>query len=159
MIESLSKAYALGWPLGIPAGIQAFTQGTQLISMAGQLNEPTFAFGGVDIQGRGTGRSDDIHARIARGESVMTAAATSNHKDILRRMNAGLPVGGSVGGSSNSTSYSPSIIIQGDASSKTITAIDERLTQFEGRVMEIARGVSTETIQFEQNPGGLFDPF
>lgn len=158
LVDALSNAAAEKFPLNIALYAKAFSQGTQLISMASGLNEPSFAFGGVDIQGRGTGRSDDIHARIARGESVMTAAATSNHKDVLRRMNAGLPVTGSVGGSSNSTSYSPSIVIQGDASSKTITAIDERLTQFEGRVMEIARGASLEVISEEQMVGGVFDP-
>ncbi|AFK66654.1 tail tape measure protein [Colwellia phage 9A] len=156
LVDSLSKAYALGYPLGIPAAAAAFAQGTQLIQMASGLNEPSFANGGVDIRGAGTGRSDSINAKIANGESVITATATNRHKETLRRMNAGLDVGG--GRSGGNMSLTNSIVVQGDASEATIGLIQDKLLQFEDRVRTIADGASLESIQNEQEVGGLFDP-
>ncbi len=155
LVDALANAYKLGFPLDVPATAKAFAQGTQLISMASSLNEPSFANGGVDIAGAGTGRSDSIKANIARGESVITATATTRHKDTLRRMNAGLDANI---GSNKPLSISNSIVIQGDASEQTVGLIEERLLAFEERVRTIADGAAMETIQNEQEVGGLFDP-
>lgn len=158
LVDSLAKAYSLGWPAGIPAAAQALSQGTALISMAKGLNEPSFAFGGVDIQGKGTGRSDSISANIASGESVMTQSATSRNKELLERMNKGLNVtGGNSGG--GITIGGAKIIIQGDASENTLLAIDERLSSYEDRILQIANGAAIQTIQDESSVGGLLDPF
>lgn len=157
LVDSLANAAALPPPLNIPAYAKAFVQGTQLIQMASSLNEPSFAFGGVDIQGGGTGRSDSIKANIAKGESVVTATATQRHKDTLRRMNAGLPIG--VGGNGQPMTFSNSITIQGDASEQTVALIDQSLRDFEDRVKQIADGSALQTIQDEQMVGGLFDQF
>jgi hypothetical protein len=157
LVQGIAEANKLPWPENIPAYAQAFLQGTQIIQMASSLNEPSFAFGGVDIQGAGTGRSDSIKANIARGESVITAPATSQYKDTLRRMNAGLPI--SAGGGNRSVSMPLSINIQGDASENTVRLIDESLRNFETRVQQISEGVSMETIQHEQNYGGLLNQF
>ncbi len=133
---------------------EAAATGASIINMASNLKEPSFANGGVDIKGRGTGRSDSIKANIANGESVITATATTRHKDTLRRMNAGL----AINGSKESTITAPmSITIMGDASEKTVELIDEKLQKFETRVQQISQGVSIQTIQEEQGVGGLFN--
>lgn len=154
-VNGLSNANDLEYPLNIPAYAKAFLQGTELVQQANSLNEPSFAFGGVDISGAGTARSDSIKANIANGESVITATATTRHKDTLRRMNAGLPIDS---GGSKKFSLSNSIVIQGDASEKTVSLIEEKLRSFEDRVERISSGVALQTIQEEQQVGGLFDP-
>lgn len=156
LVDALANAAAEEYPLNIPLYAKAFAQGTQIIQMASSLKEPSFAFGGVDIQGAGTGRSDSIKANIARGESVVTAPATAQYKETLKRMNAGLPING---GSSQSVSMPLSVVIQGDASENTVRLIDESLRNFEDRVQQISQGVSMQTIQSEQNYGGLLNQF
>lgn len=155
-VDGLAEANKLPYPVNIPAYAKALVTGTQIVSLAGSLNEPSFAFGGVDIQGAGTGRSDSIKANIARGESVVTAPATAQYKETLKRMNAGLPING---GSSQSVSMPLSVVIQGDASENTVRLIDESLRNFEDRVQQISQGVSMQTIQSEQNYGGLLNQF
>lgn len=155
LVDALSEAYKAGFPLDIPLAAKALTQGTALIMQAKSLNEPSFAFGGVDIQGAGTGRSDSIKANIARGESVVTASATSKHKSTLQRMNAGLPIGG---GRNTTFSSAPSIVIQGDASERTVGLIELKLRDYEDRVHQIAQGVSQQTIQEENEVGGFLNP-
>ena len=51
---------------------------------------PQFAKGIVDLQGEGTATSDSIHAKLSKGESVITAKETSKHKGLLEAMNKGL---------------------------------------------------------------------
>lgn len=155
LVDALAEASAQPFPTNVPLYAKAFAQGTQLISMAKGLNEPSFAFGGVDIQGAGTGRSDSIKANIARGESVMTAPATARYKDTLQRMNAGLPVKSGGGGSFTSA---PSITIQGDASERTVGLIQASLRDYEERVQQIAQGVSLQSIQEENEVGGFLNP-
>ena len=155
LVQSVAKASAVGWPANIPLIAEAFATGTQLVGQARSLNEPSFAFGGVDIQGAGTGRSDSISANIARGESVMTAPATARYKDTLQRMNAGLPV---KQGGGSSVSVPTSIIIQGDASERTVGLIEMKLRDYEDRVQQIAQGVSQQTIQEENEVGGFLNP-
>jgi hypothetical protein len=155
LVQSIAKASAIGWPANIPIIAEAFATGTQLVGQARSLKEPSFAFGGVDIQGAGTGRSDSIKANIARGESVMTAPATARYKDTLERMNAGLPVRQ---GGGSSISVPTSIVIQGDASERTVGLIEMRLREYEERVQQIAQGVSQQTIQEENEVGGFLNP-
>jgi hypothetical protein len=156
LVQGISEANKLPFPANIPAYAKALVTGTQIVQMASSLKDPSFAFGGIDIQGAGTGRSDSIKANIARGESVITAPATSQYKETLKRMNAGLPIGS---GSSQSVTVPLSINIQGDASENTVRLIDESLRNFETRVQQISEGVSMETIQHEQNYGGLLGDY
>ena len=156
LVTNISKASEKGFPENIPLIAGAIAQGAQVVAQARSLNEPSFAFGGVDINGAGTGRSDSIKANIARGESVITAPATAMYKDTLKRMNAGLPINRSGGG--NTINASPTIVIQGDASENTVRAIDERLRAYEERVTQIAQGEATKTIQYEQEVGGFLNP-
>ena len=143
LVDALAEAYKAGWPLDIPLAAKALTQGTALIAQAKSLNEPSFAFGGVDIQGAGTGRSDSISANIARGESVMTAPATARYKDTLQRMNAGLPI--RQGGNSTFKS-SPIINIQGDASERTVGISPDSATKNSGSSTCIL--IDAETTKF-----------
>jgi tape measure domain-containing protein len=53
-------------------------------------NLPARATGG-HITGPGTGTSDSILARLSNGEYVVNAKATSQNKDLLERINSGLP--------------------------------------------------------------------
>jgi hypothetical protein len=156
LVDALSNASSLPYPANIPAYAQAFLQGTQLISMASSLNEPAFANGGVDIKGAGTGRSDNISAKIANGESVITATGTSRHKETLKRINAGLDISGGRG-NGGAMSLSTSIVVQGDASENTISLIEDKLRDFETRVETIANGSAMQTIQEQQMVGGLFN--
>jgi hypothetical protein len=50
---------------------------------------PEFAKGVVGLQGEGTETSDSIHAKLSKGESVITAKATRANKDALTAMNNG----------------------------------------------------------------------
>lgn len=50
---------------------------------------PEFAKGVVGLQGAGTETSDSIHAKLSKGESVITAKATRQNKDALTAMNKG----------------------------------------------------------------------
>ena len=155
LVKSLSEAASLPYPTNIAAGLQAAITGASIVTQARSLAEPSFAFGGVDIEGSGTGRSDSINARIASGESVMTQAATARHKGTLERMNAGLPVTQSGG---NVSVAGANIVIQGDASESTAQLIAEKLEEHESRMYQIAQGAAMETIQEENEIGGLLDP-
>lgn len=48
-----------------------------------------FREGVVSLQGPGSATSDSIPARLSRGESVITAKQTENHRDILERIHGG----------------------------------------------------------------------
>lgn len=49
---------------------------------------PKFKTGVIDYQGEGTGTSDSNVVRISHGESVMKARATSQSKELLKRINS-----------------------------------------------------------------------
>ena len=70
-------------PLAIVIGALGATQ-------VGIIASQTFKDGGVNIKGPGTGTSDSIPARISRGESVITAAATRGNERGLQGLNDGL---------------------------------------------------------------------
>lgn len=54
------------------------------------INEGQGFFKGVvDLQGPGTETSDSINARLSKGESVMTAKTTREHKPLLEALHAG----------------------------------------------------------------------
>jgi hypothetical protein len=77
--EAISKANP-NIPLMAFAGVSGLIQ-------AGLINSqptPKFAKGVIDLQGKGTGTSDEIHAMLSKGESVMTADETSKFKPLLQ---------------------------------------------------------------------------
>lgn len=77
--EAISKANPI-----IP--LMAFAGASGLIQAALINSQPTpkFAKGVIDLQGKGTGTSDEIHAMLSKGESVMTAEETSKFKPLLQ---------------------------------------------------------------------------
>lgn len=50
---------------------------------------PQFAKGVIDLQGKGTGTSDSIDAKLSKGESVMTAEETKKHKAMFKAIRSG----------------------------------------------------------------------
>jgi hypothetical protein len=76
----------IGFALAILAGILGAAQ----IAVIASQQPPQFAKGVVDLQGEGTATSDSIHAKLSKGESVITAKETSKHKGLLEAMNKGL---------------------------------------------------------------------
>lgn len=63
-----------------------------------QQSRPGYAKGVIGLQGRGSGTSDSIDARLSAGESVITAQATSMFPNTLSAINQ---AGGGVGLDSN----------------------------------------------------------
>jgi tape measure domain-containing protein len=77
--EAISKANP-NIPLMAFAGASGLIQATLINSQP----TPKFAKGVIDLQGKGTGTSDEIHAMLSKGESVMTAEETSKFKPLLQ---------------------------------------------------------------------------
>lgn len=81
-----------GVPFPVALGFSLFAiaaAGAQIAAIQSQPL-PQFAKGVVDLQGEGTATSDSIHAKLSKGESVITAKETSKHKGLLEAMNKGL---------------------------------------------------------------------
>jgi hypothetical protein len=77
-----------GIPAGIPAGLIAAAYGaTQLAIVNNAI--PKFAKGVLDLQGPGTSTSDSIHARLSKGESIMTSEETRKAYGVLESVKAG----------------------------------------------------------------------
>jgi uncharacterized coiled-coil DUF342 family protein len=72
-------------PLSIIAGVLGAIQ----IGVVASQPLPQFAKGVIDLKGAGTETSDSIHARLSRGESVMTANETRQHRPILEAIRKG----------------------------------------------------------------------
>lgn len=70
-------------PVGIFA---AAAQAAATLSQIAIINrqQPRFAKGVIDLKGPGTGTSDSINAKVSKGESIITASATSGSKNLLR---------------------------------------------------------------------------
>lgn len=72
----------------VPAVLAALAAGFAFVK--GMTSDAQgFRDGVVDLRGPGTPTSDSIPANLSRGESVVTAAGTAKHKEILEGMNAG----------------------------------------------------------------------
>lgn len=79
-------------PVTAPLAVNASIQGGIIIASGATQSAKVaglkLAKGEVDIYGPGTGTSDSIPAMLSKGESVITAEATSNNKELLRAINA-----------------------------------------------------------------------
>jgi hypothetical protein len=84
--SALTAGPIVGPILAALAGILGAAQ----IAVIASQQPPQFAKGVVDLQGEGTATSDSIHAKLSKGESVITAKETSKHKGLLEAMNKGL---------------------------------------------------------------------
>jgi hypothetical protein len=83
------NAIAIGPPQGyILAAISAALGAVEIGVIASQPL-PQFAKGVIGLKGEGTETSDSIHARLSKGESVMTARETRQHRPILEAIRKG----------------------------------------------------------------------
>lgn len=81
---SVAKTLAtLGVPAGIPASLIAAALGAAQYAIVNARPVPKYKGGVIDIQGKGTGTSDSIDAKISKGESVMTAKETDENLGLL----------------------------------------------------------------------------
>jgi hypothetical protein len=80
-LTAVVNAYSTD-PTGILAGITAAIVAAQIAAIAA-TPVPQYAKGVIALQGAGTETSDSIHAKLSKGESVMTAAETKQYKDEL----------------------------------------------------------------------------
>lgn len=80
---AVATALTVAPPLGfVLAGIAGALGAVQIGVIASQPL-PQFAEGVIGLKGAGTETSDSIHAKLSKGESVMTAAETKQYKDEL----------------------------------------------------------------------------
>ncbi len=87
----MAPAWALAEAISLAsfgANAAAATAGISAVVAAGAAAQSAgrFAEGGM-IQGRGTGTSDDILARLSNGEFVVNAKATAKNRDVLEAIN------------------------------------------------------------------------
>lgn len=134
------------------AAIITATLIAQYLAQLAIINSQKFATGVIDLQGKGTGTSDSIPARLSAGESVMTAKETQDHGDLLwaiRKdnvdeyiMQSMLPLlqkKGTLGENlGSSLLFDDSLIVSGimnmnKTSKKNTKALIEALTQYKGR--------------------------
>lgn len=78
------KGFQQGGWVGAAAAI-AFFAG--LLATVSGASAPGYKHGVIGIDGPGTGTSDSIPARLSKGESVITAAATKKWGDALKAIN------------------------------------------------------------------------
>lgn len=84
LAEAITKASALG-PAGLIFAILA--NGIAAVQTAKVKSTNTnFAGGVIGLDGPGTGTSDSINANLSKGESVMTAKATTVYAPVLAQM-------------------------------------------------------------------------
>lgn len=89
---------------------------TGLVNVA-KINKVKLAKGAIDLDGPGTGTSDSIPAMLSKGESVITAEATSNNKELLQAINANA-------GIDFSKQYLPSSVVNIYSQNSTAPGID-----------------------------------
>lgn len=80
-------AAQLGFPAAIPFIALAAAQGASQLAIVNRT-PARFAKGGLNIQGKGTGTSDSIDAKLSKGESVMTAQEWKTSKNVLKEVRA-----------------------------------------------------------------------
>ena len=72
-----------------------------------------FKDGVIDLQGPGTSRSDSIHARLSKGESVINSKGTKLNPNVLQRINKGENIEAQLSRVSQSTAINPAFITGG----------------------------------------------
>lgn len=84
---SYNAALAQPLPAPVPQILAASNLATGLAQVSKmKQSAPKFADGVIGVEGAGTGTSDSIDAKISRGESVITAKATSAFAPVLAEM-------------------------------------------------------------------------
>ncbi|WP_264552774.1 hypothetical protein [Flavobacterium sp. N2038] len=134
-------AYPLG---GIVAGVTIATGFATVAKISGLK----LAKGAVDLDGPGTGTSDSIPAMLSKGESVITAKATANNRDLLRAMNANA-------GIDFSSQFLPSSVVNMYKNTQTTNAKDIDYDLLAAKVAEANKSlpapkVAVTDINYEQ---------
>jgi hypothetical protein len=88
-VSVAKTAATAGYPAAIPLIALALAQGVIQAALVQAQPTPKFKDGVIDLQGKGTGTSDSIHAMLSKGESVMTAKETSEHHSLLQSIRDG----------------------------------------------------------------------
>jgi TP901 family phage tail tape measure protein len=83
------NALAVGPPQGYILAALSAALGAVEIGVIASQPLPQYAKGVIGLQGAGTETSDSIHARLSKGESVMTAAETKKYRPLLEGMRNG----------------------------------------------------------------------
>lgn len=83
------NALAVGPPQGYILAALSAALGAVEIGVISAQPLPQFAKGVIGLKGEGTETSDSIHARLSKGESVMTAKETRQHRPILEAIRKG----------------------------------------------------------------------
>lgn len=78
----------LPYPAAIVASLAIAASTASQIAVINK-QQPRFKEGVLNLQGPGTTTSDSIHARLSKGESVMTAAETKGSFHVLKAVRAG----------------------------------------------------------------------
>ncbi|TDO68832.1 hypothetical protein EV143_11816 [Flavobacterium chryseum] len=108
-------------PLTAALAVNATIQGGIIIAsgalQAAKVSGLKLAKGAVNIDGPGTGTSDSIPAMLSKGESVITAEATSNNEALIAAMNANA-------GIDFSSQFLPSSVIQMYSNTNNSQGID-----------------------------------
>jgi hypothetical protein len=87
---AIAKSFAQLGPIGGALGAAlAAAAGLAQAALISSKPVPKFKDGVVGLKGPGTGTSDSIPAFLSRGESVVTARATSSNMGLLKAMNEG----------------------------------------------------------------------
>jgi hypothetical protein len=88
-VSVAKTAATAGYPAAIPLIVLALAQGAIQAALVKSQPVPKFKDGVIDLQGKGTSTSDSISAKLSRGESVMTAKETKQHKPLFKAIREG----------------------------------------------------------------------
>lgn len=82
--QAVTNALAtVPFPAAFVVATLAGALATAQVAIIAKQKIPAFKGGVIDLQGPGTATSDSIHARLSKGESVMTARETYEHRPVL----------------------------------------------------------------------------
>lgn len=88
--QGIVNAFAtLLFPAALIASAGIAAVGAIQIATIKSQKPPRFKDGVIDLQGKGTGTSDSIDAKLSRGESVMTAKETAQYKPEFEAIRSG----------------------------------------------------------------------
>ncbi len=85
--QAVTSALTVAQPAGFLLAALAAASGALQIAVIESQPTPKFAKGVVNLKGKGTGTSDEIHAMLSKGESVVTSKATNEYSGLLHAMN------------------------------------------------------------------------
>jgi len=137
----VAQALSLPFPANLGAAATVAAAGASIVSNIQSVAGTGFADGVVGLRGPGTGRSDDIPARLSRGESVVTASGTARNAALLSAINAGADVQGALasgalgGGRAVSVTSGP-VIIEGNVDQDVFERLQVELARRDASLVD-----------------------